>query len=475
MKLPGPKKEQLMSADEAQAFSHDLERAVAVGTKRGLEGVADGALIDRSKLEMYAGKFRAYKPIENHTFKSVILISRDFPPNHGGGIGTFNKDLAEALACDGNIVHVITQSPDINRVYFENGVWVHRMVTPVIERSPEALSREIPQNIWSWSATALEEARRIATHRVIDVIEAPIWECQGAAFLLDGEWPLVTSLQTTLHFWLESHPELIDDQSWFDSYGKQMLALEQEIMANSNGVRSISRAIANVIERAYGFAFDKERIRVAPLGMAARAPRRPSARKKHLDVLFVGRLEYRKGIDVLLRSIPLILEQAPETQFRIIGDCSIKGPDGRTFRDIFLADSSNQLWVGNVHFEGRVGEEELLRAYASCDIFVAPSRFESFGLVFLEAMREGKPVIGCVAGGMPEVVAHGINGLLVEPGNVEELARAILSLINDQALRAGMGKTGKTIFEEKFTSSLMAKASIDLYRLAQRNFGESIA
>ena len=82
--------------------------------------------------------------------------------------------------------------------------------------------------------------------------------------------------------------------------------------------------------------------------------------------------------------------------------------------------------MSNIQFEGRVDNEILRDAYAGCDIFVAPSRFESFGLIFLEAMREGKPVIGCLAGGMPEVVTQNVNGLLVEPNDADALLKAIL-------------------------------------------------
>jgi len=301
-------------------------------------------------------------------------------------------------------------------------------------------------------------------------VEAPIWDCEGAAFLFDNQWPLVSSLQTTLFFWLDTHPECKNDQSWMNSFGIPILALEREIMLKSNAVRSISQAIASEIERAYGFIFDDKKIKVAPLGMSTKVPQVISIVKEHFEILFVGRLELRKGIDILLNSIPQVLNIVPNVQIRIIGDDSLRGPDGRTFKDKFINDYISKPWLENVHFEGRVSEEALLQAYADCDIFVAPSRFESFGLVFLEAMREGKPVIGCLAGGMPEVISNGINGLLIEPGNVNALTRAILQLVQDQQLRARMGEWSKKIFEEKFTSKRMAEESSKLYKLAKENF-----
>ena len=258
--------EKLLSESDVTVFNNDLDRALEVGLKRGFEGVAADAMITTRKIEEYTGDFLPFSAIDKTDFRTIVLVSRDFPPNHGGGIATFSKDLAEALAAEGNLVHIITQSPDINRVDFENGVWVHRMVIGEIARSTEAIERNIPAHVWNWSATALVETRRIATHRTIDVVEAPIWDCEGVAFLLDGQWPLVTSLQTTLHFWLESNTQRRDDTGWMETFGLPMLALEAELMMKSSGIRSISLAIRLAIEIAYGISFEEKKIVIAPLG-----------------------------------------------------------------------------------------------------------------------------------------------------------------------------------------------------------------
>ena len=221
----------LLADSDLVAFDSDVQRSLEVGFKRGNDGVALDAMINSEKLDRYSGAFLPFTLAEKGKYKSIILILRDFPPNNGGGIATFNKDLAEELASMGNLVHVITQSNDINRVYFERGVWVHRMVVREIERSCEALVRDIPQNIWNWSATALEETKRIATHRRIDLVEAPVWDCEGAAFLIDKQWPLVTSLQTTLYFWLESLPEKRNNTEWMAAFVSPMLAQQAEARA----------------------------------------------------------------------------------------------------------------------------------------------------------------------------------------------------------------------------------------------------
>jgi glycogen(starch) synthase len=460
----------LLSQEDVERFNADVERALEVGLRRGFEGVAPDAMITQAKLERYAGEFKPFEPIHNPDARAIVLVSRDYPPNHGGGIATFSRDLAESLAAQGHIVTVITQSPDINRVDFEGGVWVHRMVVREMARTAQAIERNIPQGIWNWSAVALEETQRIASHRTIDVVEAPIWDCEGAAFLLDGRWPLVTSLHTTLHFWIESHPEKKSDREWQRDFGTPMVALERELMTRAHAVRANSRAIIAEIEKAYGLRFDMDKTRVVAHGMAPRGVPVPGEPSTQPEVLFVGRLEPRKGIDVLMAAIPEVLQAAPQVRFRIVGDDSLPGPGGKTYKAGFLAEYGRYDWIGNVEFTGRVGDAELDAAYARCDLFVAPSRFESFGLVFVEAMRAGKAVIGCRAGGMPEVVTDEVNGLLVEPGDAAGLARAILRLVQDPALRASMGAAGYRLFADKFSAARMAQDSDSLYRLAKSNF-----
>lgn len=460
----------LLSATDVATFDSDLQRALEVGLKRGIEGIAPDAMITNEKLERYAGEFLSFSLSNDRECKTIILVSRDFPPNHNGGIATFTKDLAESLAETGMIIHIITQSHDISRVGFENGVWVHRLLLREIELPHEARERNIPPHIWNWSATALEEAKRISTHRHIDAVEAPIWDCEGVAFLLNGEMPLVTSLQTTLHFWLQTHPEYAKDLDWMDHIGRPLLLLEKEIMQRANAVRSISKSIATEIEASYDFKFAPAKLFILPLGLSCKSDQIRFYDKGGVEILFVGRLELRKGIDVFLKAIPQVVEALPDARIRIIGDNSLVGPDGSTFMDKFKAEHANQNWLGKVFFEGRVDQDALLSAYSSCDIFVAPSRFESFGLIFLEAMREGKPVIGCKAGGMPEIVSNGVNGLLVEPGDSQQLSDAILNLAMNQEMRRQMGEAGKRIYEERFTAKRMAEESIALYDLAKYNF-----
>jgi glycogen synthase len=140
----------------------------------------------------------------------------------------------------------------------------------------------------------------------------------------------------------------------------------------------------------------------------------------------------------------------------LVGEDTLKNENGRTFKEEFLAQHNQLLEQEQVVFAGRVSDEELLQHYANCDIFVSPSVFESFGLIFIEAMMFGKPVIGCRAGGMVEIIRDGENGFLAEPGDWISLFDALLKLIESKELRERFGRCSREIFTAQFTRQRMA-------------------
>jgi glycogen synthase len=453
-----------------QTISEEIEKGWEDGLLCGMQ--PGRKLLTQTTLTQYAQPFKNALTVPEmkaeQARKTVVFVSRDYPPGHAGGIATFNKDLAVALAAEGNTVHVITEGHDVNRVDFEQNVWVHRLVMHSTELSEEARRRSIPAHIWSWSALALKETRRIAERQPVDVVETPIWDCQGAAFLLEGDWPMVVSLQTSLQFWLQTHPELLSNTNWMQSFGTPMIRMEKELLQGCDAARSISKAICRDIQQAYDFHFETGQAVIAPLGMPDLPPHEIRSGHETVTVLFVGRLEPRKGIDILLEAIPLILEQNSSVNFRIIGDDSLPIPGGGTYRSRFEAGDVARTWQDHVCFEGKVTEETLIKAYEECDVFTSPSLYESFGLVFLEAMRAGKPVIGCMAGGMPEIIEQNGNGLLVAPGDAKALSAAILQLAASPELRSNWGERSRQLFLERFTADKMAVISHKVFDAAEK-------
>jgi phosphatidylinositol alpha-mannosyltransferase len=174
------------------------------------------------------------------------------------------------------------------------------------------------------------------------------------------------------------------------------------------------------------------------------------------NILFVGRLEKRKGFRFLMRAFPYVVERCPEVRLIVVGafDKEDKEPFVRYARMHRLS---------SVRFVGRVSAEELPRYYATCDVFCAPSTgFESFGIVLLEAMAAGRPIVASDIPGYRSVLEHGREGLLIEPENEHALADALISLLTNPGVRAEMGQRGREK-AQRYDWPIIARELIGLY------------
>ena len=197
----------------------------------------------------------------------------------------------------------------------------------------------------------------------------------------------------------------------------------------------------------------REKCAVVPYGIRPEdylsIERRPVLTERATDktavkVFFTGRLVYYKGVDVLLRAF----SKVKGCELFIAGEGDLE-PELREY-------ARKRGLDGRVHFLGFLPEEELRQAYADCDIFVLPSvaRSEAFGIVQLEAMVYGKPVINTdLPSGVPHVSLDGITGLTVPPSDAGALAKAVNTLAADPGLRERYGKAAaervSSVFNEK--------------------------
>ena len=167
-----------------------------------------------------------------------------------------------------------------------------------------------------------------------------------------------------------------------------------------------------------------------------------------LVLLIVGRLQRRKGHDMLIRAMPIIRSQFPQTKCLIVGT----GQEETYLKQIVQECREQE----NVIFVGRVSDVELGSYYAACDIFVMPNRqiaedIEGFGMVFLEAAALGKPVIGGTSGGTDDAIVDGVTGLRVDGSRPEAIAKAVISLLGDPEKVKVMGECGRHRVDQEFT------------------------
>ncbi|MGH9351821.1 MAG: glycosyltransferase family 4 protein, partial [Terriglobia bacterium] len=408
--------------------------------------------------------FKPCPPVLDPSQKlTVCLLSQGYLPEVSGGIPRLTYDVACGLAGRGHIVHVLTKSTSgQNTVDFENDVWVHRLISDP-EAPPIPRGIKVPQHIWQYSATLLHELRWIHSAHPVDIVEGPIWDAEGIAAVLDGGFRVITNLETPLKVWIETNPHLVDDTPEQQRFFADEIAAETLLAQRSAGLRALSNGVVETMQKLYGISFRPHQVSVLPLGMEDRsigveAP----AKDDFIDVLFTGRFELRKGIDVLLKVIPQLCLKHPQARFILVGDDPAMA-DGTCFADLFRQIHASAPFLDRVVFSGAVSDRELETYLAQCDIFTAPSRYESFGLVFLEAMMFGKPVVGCRAGGMQEVIDECVTGLLAEPGDAETLRAALDILISDPKKREAFGRAGRARFLAHYTRDKLIDRTLEFY------------
>jgi phosphatidyl-myo-inositol dimannoside synthase len=171
----------------------------------------------------------------------------------------------------------------------------------------------------------------------------------------------------------------------------------------------------------------------------------PAAFPNGQVILTVGRCvatERYKGTDKLIRAIAQLGARLPRLHLVAVGG----GDDLPRLRQI-----ATELGISDrVHFLGDLSREELAACYAKADIFSLPSTGEGFGLVFLEAMAFARPIVGVACGGTTDLVENGINGLLVSPGDLEQLVQALEHLLHDETLCGELGRRGVETVRRKY-------------------------
>lgn len=449
-------REGLLTADDLAQFERDVRRASGVGLARFRSG--DRRTREPSWFLDQTQPLLPYpirRPAESKLH--VCLLSQGYAPGPINGIARVIYTLARGLAERGHIVRVLTRGEGYDRVDFEDGVWVHRVAikaAPVVES-------DVPQAIVDYSSSMLRELHRVAATRCVDLVEVPNWDSEGIAILEDGTFRTVLGLYTTLAVVRQIDPAAVSGNPDLD----RVMAAERRCYELAEAFRAPDLGILESVEREYGVSLGRDRVALIPHGLPDVTEGVKPRRREGVNVLFVGRLERRKGIDTLLSCIPSLIRRFPELVFTVVGDDSLVAEEGRgTYRKMFEASCSLESGSPRVVFTGVV--DDLVRAefYAGCDIFVAPSRSESFGLICIEAMMFGKPVVAGDNLGMRKIVEHGANGYLVTPGDTKALEEAIGVLVAEPHRRAQFGARSRELFLERFSSTGMVDRSEAAYR-----------
>ena len=180
-----------------------------------------------------------------------------------------------------------------------------------------------------------------------------------------------------------------------------------------------------------------------------------------LNILFVGRLEKRKGLNYLLKAYQQVKQEIPDSRLIVVGPgIRLRNKYEKYVRENGLKD---------VEFVGHVSYDELPGYYQTADVFCSPATGrESFGIVLLEAMALGKPIVASKIDGYASVISHGSEGALVPPADDKALARALIALLADKSLRQQMGSRGR-LTAIKYSWEQIAQRVSSCYEECLRN------
>ncbi len=444
-----------------QDVAYGVRDGIALASEKNGQKVGDLASVHGGGDQRFLGVRR-----DSGTLR-VALVSQGFPPEDEGGIATWTKTLAEGLSRRGHAVHVITRGDEDRGVSFEAGVWVHRVRPNSVEGMSLSRSLDLPLSICSWAVAVKAELGKLKRCG-LDVVSHPIWDAEGAAIWNDRDFKTVLSLHTTYQLARRFKPEWQARPLYEHFFVNKVINEERRQLAGATTILANSDTIIRDIEKEYDLEI-RSRAIIIPHGTRDLGGRSDVLSHRSFQVSYIGRFELRKGFDIALRSLARFLNQYPAARVIFAG-----GELNEDATDLLEQTSTSWLLSDTrVQFAGLLSRSELDKLQRDSDVVVLPSRYESFGLVAIEAMSAGAAVVALRCPGLEGIVEDKRSGFLVEFSESVDLefASRLVELAQDRKLRQRMGDRGRELFEKHYTIEKMAIAVEQAYSVALSDSG----
>ena len=384
----------------------------------------------------------------------ILMLTWEYPPRVVGGIARVVHDLSHRLIKDGHEVTVVTyKEGNVEDFEDDNGVKVYRVNNYMIN----------PNNFIDWimqlNFNLISKATEIINKEgPFDVIHAHDWLVAYAAKTLKDSFktPIIATIHATeagrnsgIHDEVQRY---INDTEWMLTYEST------EVIVNSNYMKS-------ELQRLFGLPYEK--INVVPNGVNLNLYngvekdynfRRQYAADNEKIILYVGRLVYEKGIQNLIAAMPKVLNGYHDSKLIIAGKGGMIDE---------LRDEVRRLNIENkVYFTGYLNLNQVTKMYKCADVAVFPSTYEPFGVVALEGMLSGTPVVVSDVGGLNEIVQHRENGMKSYAGNPNSIADSILELLYNPGLGAEVSRAAKAKVKAQYNWNKIAQDTQFIYQKA---------
>jgi len=375
-----------------------------------------------------------------HTCPLATLGGKDT-----GGMNVYVRDLTRALGQLGIHVDVFTRSQDehvphvLHDLGYGNRV-VHIPAGPEKPLPKKELAAYLPQFARGIQDFAAEKGIRY------DVIHSHYWMSGLAAELLSDEWKI--PIIHMFHTLGEMKNRIARDDS--EREGAYRLDGERRVLARAD--RIIAATLAEQAQLQWLYKADVRKMVVIPPGVdtghfypipADEAKDFIGVPRSDRMILFVGRIERLKGVDTLIRAMSCLRlkEMQKPACLAVIGGDPTASPEQMTVEMTRLQTLCEELCMDNmVVFLGKRGQDTLPYYYSAAEVLVMPSHYESFGMVALEAMACGTPVVASQVGGLAFLVQDGVTGFTVPDGDPEALCDRLTRLLDQPELRAQMAR-----------------------------------
>lgn len=393
------------------------------------------------------------------------MVSWEYPPVIVGGLGRHVYQLATALAADGHEVVVLCRQP------FDTDPASHpttdetREGVRIITAAHDPHEFEFGPDMMAWTLAmghAMTRAGlRLRDRWVPDVVHAHDWLAAHPAIALAEffDVPIISTMHAT---------EAGRHSGWVSGpISRQVHAIESWLARESDSLITCSASMAEEITELFGPGLAQ--ISVIPNGIDS--SRWPFARRrKHAgppELLFFGRLEYEKGVHDAIAALPRIRRSHPGTTLTIAGD--------GTQQDWLVEVARKHKVLKAVRFAGRADHDQLLELLHRVDAAVLPSHYEPFGIVALEAIAAGTPLVTTNVGGLGEAVIDGKTGLSCPPRDVPALAAAVRAVLDDPASAQRRAVAARERLTSDFDWRTVAACTAQVYLAAKRGERQPLA
>lgn len=381
---------------------------------------------------------------------NILFLSREYPPNHIGGVGIYVYEMSRLLVENGHRVFIITEAIETPLEYLDHGATVYRIKAKRLAIF-NAIRQAVPGFVdrLEYSFAVSKRIKEVHERHSIDIVESCEARAEGFWFrLFHKNPPLVIKLHTPERIVYKLNRE----QKNIDRY--LLEKLEGWWITNADKVIGLSNAIVKLVRKDY--LFKQRYVPIVPNPIDSDFFIPIDIANHSNQVLYVGRLEFRKGVHVFMRAIPLIIKEIPQVKFIFVGDdCGMRAYLINKFRQSEIRDS--------IEFVDCQPRSRLLSFYQHSTLCVVPSLWENQPYALLEAMACARPVVATNVGGIPEIVKSGINGILVDPGSAQGLAEAIVQVLQDKELQVKLGAEARKTIECRYSSKKVLEKSLAIY------------